>query len=95
MRGNMKLLMMIILASCAQTPQAIRTTTTTITRYAQPEPIAVTQSQGDYDFTDIDEEIDKENDLINAIPDSSLNIDDLDSDKFEAEVTLGETRVRR
>jgi hypothetical protein len=101
----MKLLILLILCSCAQTPQRfIRTTTTTIKRHypAATQTVKVEQSNDhsdlsdveaeDYDFTEIDREIEDEDRAIEALPASTL---DSDMDRFEGEVTLGNTRIMR
>lgn len=96
----MKMLLMLILCSCAyEQPRMIRTTTITTTRYPAPtlvEPATVPAPRYapvediGYDFTDIDNEIEQEDKDIESLGPSTI---DVNNDYLEGEVSLGETKV--
>lgn len=103
----MKLLMILILCSCAQAPQRFIKTTTTTIKYHYPtatQTVKVEQSNDrsdfsnieaeDYDFSEIDQEIKEGEQAIESLPESSLDLE-IDMDRFEGEVTLGETVVSK
>lgn len=105
----MKMLLMLILCSCATEQKRFIRTITTTTTYPAPvvQPVAIplgmsnppsyTSQAPDYDFTDIDDEIEQEDNQVDEVIHESVMPDLMPEDtvRYDGEVTLGKTVVKR